>query len=448
MPSDSNFPLEQRIRAPFVKGAGLGKRPRFADDGWDGDFTQRAQNAAGNDVIDVVGTDALDNRLVAGELYRPVLTPIRCQIQANGKLATTNPFFVNNNDTTPIEIAYMTCTFSVAAGSTSTGNVVKDPVGVAPGGGSTCMTGTFNLNATANTEQIATLVGKRGTPALVLGPGEQLTLKISAVASLAGLFVTVWVRPRQAISIAQYHRHANGDIATGVMYLNILPGTVIRGVAMRWGTAANNAGTVTMDITKDASGTAPGAGTSILTAAQSVKGTANTTVYPALAASAATLTMAVGDCLSLKTAGTLTALADLVVTVFFAAGPPQHIVVGMSSWDAAAVDRTVFQADNNYYQVVDCWQVWSTVSTSNTQRLTKDSGVVAPGAGTGLQTDNTNTGILTSGTINTPIGSLLLTAVSTKPTLVLGPGDCLGLKNAGTTASLAGVFTSVLLRKM
>jgi hypothetical protein len=448
MASNAGKTLIERMRAPFVKGAGLPKRNRFANDGWDNDFTQRSQNAAGSAVLDLIGTDGLNNRLVAGEVYRPVLTPVKCQIQANGKIATTNPFFVNNNETTPVEIAYITCQYSTAAGSASTGTVVKDPVGVAPGAGATCMSGTFNLNTTTNTEQIATLAGSRGWPSLVLGPGEQLTLKISAVASLAGLYVTVWLRPRQAVSLAAYHRHANGDIATGVMFLNILPGTVVRGVAMRWGTAATNAGAVTMDITKDSPGTAPGAGTSILAAAQSVKGTANTTVYPALSATAANLSMAVGDMLSVKTAGTLTALADLVITVFFAAGPSQHIIIPVSSWDAANTDRCVFQADDNYYQVVDCWQTWSTVSTSNTQLLTKDTGTTAPGGGTGLQTDNTNAGILTSGTVNTPIGSLLLTAVSTKPTLWLGPGDRLGLKNAGTVGSLAGVFTSILLRKV
>lgn len=448
MPSNAGKTLLERMRAPFVKGAGLPKRSRFANDGWDNDFTQRVQNAAGNAVIDLVGTDALDNRLAAGELYRPVLTPIRCQINANAKLATTIPFFVNNADTTPLEIARIDCIFSTAAGSASTGNVVKDAIGQAPGVGATCMSGTFDLNATANTLQTATLAGGRGWPSLVLGPGEQLTLKISAVASLVGLYVTVWVRPRQSIGMAQYNRAANGDIITGVMYINLIPGQIIRGVAMRWGTAATDVGTMTATITKDSAATAPGAGTAILAASQSVKTTANTTIYPALSATASALTMVAGDRLSLKMSGTPTAMANFVVTVFFSAGPSSHIVINMSSWDANVTDRTVFVADNNYYQVVDAWQTWSTVSTSNTQLLTKDTGTTAPGAGTGLQTDNTNAGIITSGTVNTPIGSLLLTAVSTKPTLWLGPGDRLGLKNAGTAASVAGVFTTVLLRKV
>ena len=156
--------------------------------------------------------------------------------------------------------------------------------------------------------------------------------------------------------------------------------------------------------------------------------------------------MAAGDRLAVKMTGTLTALTDLVVTVFFVAGPTEHLTIQISSWDGAAVDRTLLTADKNYI-VNDCWQTWSTVSTSNTQLLTKDTGTTAPGAGTGLQTDNTNAGILTSGTINTPVGSVLLTAASTKPTLWLASGDRLGLHNAGTVASLAGVFTAVTLRR-
>lgn len=448
MASNAGKTLLERIRAPFSKGAGLPKRARYANDGWDNDYTQRAANAAGSAVLDIVGTDGLDNRLLAGGLARGVLTPIRCQVNANAKLGTTIPFFVNNNDTTPLEIARIDEIHSTAAGSTSTGYVVKDPVGVAPGGGATCQSGTFDLNGTANTTQTATLAGGRGWPSLVLGPGEQLSLKVSAVASLVGLYITVWVRPRQSVSIAQYSRAANGDIITGVMYLNVIPGTIVRGVAMRWGTAATDAGTMTATITKDSAATAPGAGTAILAASQSVKTTANTTVYPALSATASALTMIAGDRLSLKMSGTPTVMANFVVTIFFSAGPDQHIIIPLSSWDANVTDRTVFQADNNHYQVIDCWQTWSTVSTSNTQLLTKDTGTTAPGAGTGLQTDNTNAGFLTSGTINTPIGSLLLTAVSTKPTLWLGPGDRLGLHNAGTAASVAGVFTVVLLRRV
>jgi hypothetical protein len=438
--------LTARIRAPFMSILGLADR--FAKRGWDNDYIQRSFNAAGTDqIMSGSGTDALDNRLLGGGYYRPFATPIRLNISANAKIGQTTQFFANANDTTPLEIVQISCIFGTADGATNTGYVSKETQGQ-PAPGATCMSGTFNLNATANTLQTATLAGATGTPSLVLNAGEQLTFNIaSAVTSLASLEVIVWVRPHTGLPFAQFVRPANGDIATSTIYLNIVPGTVVRAVSMRWSTAATNAGTVTMDVTKDTSTTAPGAGTSILAAAQSVKGAAHTTVFPALAASSATLTMAVGDRLAVKTAGTLTALAGLVITVFFSAGPEDHIVVPVTLWDANSTDRTLFIA-NHHYVVADAWETWSTVSTSLTQLLTKDTGTTAPGAGTGLQTDNSAAGILTSGTINTPVGSLLLSAVSTKPTLWLAPGDRLGLKNAGTAASVAGVSISVLLRRV
>lgn len=423
------------------------KSKGFLRGGIDNGFTQRANNVLGTDVLDTYGTDALNNLLYGGAVVNALATPIRCQLNANAKIGTINSFFSNANDTTPLEIVAITCLFSTAAGSTSTGYVSKEIQGQAAPG-STCMTGTFNLNATANTLQTATLAGVRGTPALILNPGEQLTFNISAVASLVGLYVTVWVRPHTGVSIAQYWRAANADIVSGseCFNLNIIPGKTIRAIAIRWKTAGSDAGAVTADVFKDASGTAPGGGSSVLAAAQSVKGTANVTVFPALNTTAGRLITAVGDRLTLKMTGTLTALAGLTVTVFFASGPDSHIVIPVSLWDAPSTDRTVFVADD-FYIVSDAWEVWSTVSTSLTHLLTKDTGTTAPGAGTGLQTDNTNAGILSSGTVNVAVGSLLLSAVSTKPTLWLAPGDRLGFKNAGTAASVAGVNAAILLRK-
>ena len=435
------------IKAQYATQGGGPKPRRYSMGGKDNNTLAKSYNAAGTNMIADVGTDALNNLLYGNALVTPLATPIDLKIQANGKIATVNPFFVNANDTTNLEIVAITCIFSVAAGSTATGYVSKEVQGQAIPGTS-CQSGTFNLNATANTYQTATLAGAMGYPSLVLAPGEQLTFNISAVASLAGLAVTVWVRPSTGVSIAGLARAANTDIvtlATPTFYLNLVPGQTVRAVAMRWSTAGTNSGTVTVDITKDVPTDVPGAGTSILSAAQSVKTTANTAVFPALSGTASVLKMNIGDRLTVKKTGTFTALAGLVIDVFFNSGPDQHIVVPFSGWDAPSTDRTVFVA-NQPLVVVDCWESWSTVSTSLTQLLTVDRGTTAPGAGTGLQTDNTNTGILTSGTINTPVGSVML-ADATRQQLWLGAGDRLGIKNAGTAASVAGIVGSILLRK-
>lgn len=441
--------LTARIRAPFLSLLGQ-LRARFQRDGWENDYQQRAFNAAGTDQLDLIGTDALNNTLLAGQVTIPFETPIRCQISAAGKIGQTTPFFCNANDTTPLEITRIDCIFGTADGAVNTGFVSKDGQGIAAGKGSSCMTGTFDMNATANTLQVATLAGARGTPSLVIGPGEQLTFNIaSTLTSLASLYVTVWVRPATGCSIAQYYRPANADIATYTAFLNLVPGLTVRAIAIRSGTIATDAGTITVTVTKDTGTTVPGAGTALLAASQSLKaaGSANTTLFPALTATAASLVMAAGDRIAVKLSAAPTTTANFVVTIFFSSGPEQHVLIPVPLWDNISTDRTMFVSDA-YYQVIDCWETFSTVSTSLTHLLTKDTGTTAPGGGTGLQTDNTNTGILTSSTINTPVGSVLLTAVSTKPTLWLAPGDRLGYKNAGTAGSPAGNFAAILLREV
>ncbi len=441
-------PQTSRIRAPFQGLIGAMNRVATMFNGWDNNYEQWAMNStATSNPSRLIGTDALNNSLVGGALMNGFATPIRLNITANAKLATTR-FFTNYNDTTPLDIVQISCTFGVANGAALTAYVSKEGSGTAPGSGLSTQSGTFNLNATANTLQTATLAATAGSPLVTIAAGEHLTFRLStAVTSLAGLEVIVWVRPHTGAAIAQYSRAANGDIATGTMYLNLFPGAVVRGVVFSCSTVSTDAGAVTGDVTKDTSTNAPGAGTSVLAAAVNLKTiTANTATYPTLATSLATRTMASGDRLAFKLTGTPTALAGLVVTVFFSGGPTEHIIIPVSFWDGAVTDRTLFIADKNYI-VTDFWETWSTISTSNTQLLTKDTGTTAPGAGTGLLTDNTNAGILTSSTANTPVGSLLLSAVSTKPTLWLAPGDRLGIKNAGTTGSIAGVFAAIVLRR-
>lgn len=84
-------------------------------------------------------------------------------------------------------------------------------------------------------------------------------------------------------------------------------------------TAGNDAGSVNLQVTKDTSTDAPGAGTDLLTnntnAGFNMKGTANTVQTGTLTATAASLKLAAGDRLSLDFAGTVTTLAGVVVTV-------------------------------------------------------------------------------------------------------------------------------------
>lgn len=84
-------------------------------------------------------------------------------------------------------------------------------------------------------------------------------------------------------------------------------------------TAGSDASAVNVQLVKDTGTNAPGAGTDLLTnntnAGFDCKGTANTVQSGALTGTVASLQLAAGDRLSLDYAGTLTALAGVVVTV-------------------------------------------------------------------------------------------------------------------------------------
>lgn len=84
-------------------------------------------------------------------------------------------------------------------------------------------------------------------------------------------------------------------------------------------TAGSDASAVNLQIVKDTGTNAPGAGTDLLTnntnAGFDMKGAANTVQNGALVATAGVTTLAAGNRLSADYAGTLTALAGVVVTV-------------------------------------------------------------------------------------------------------------------------------------
>lgn len=84
-------------------------------------------------------------------------------------------------------------------------------------------------------------------------------------------------------------------------------------------TAGSDGSAVNVQVTKDTGTQAPGAGANLLTnntnAGFDMKGTANTVQTGTLTATTADLELAAGDRLSLDFAGTLTALAGVVVTV-------------------------------------------------------------------------------------------------------------------------------------
>lgn len=77
-------------------------------------------------------------------------------------------------------------------------------------------------------------------------------------------------------------------------------------------------GTSTLQVTKDTSTSAPGAGTDLLATAFNLNATANTVQTGSLATSSATLTLAAGDRLAVDFADAIQSSAGVVVTVTLA----------------------------------------------------------------------------------------------------------------------------------
>lgn len=105
--------------------------------------------------------------------------------------ATDQAFFIAQR---AMVIKSVSQVHSVAAGGTSTLTVTKDTTPAAPGAGTAIQTGSFNLNATANTVQTGTLAASAAT--LTLAAGDRLSVKFAnAIQSSAGIVVTVGMMP-------------------------------------------------------------------------------------------------------------------------------------------------------------------------------------------------------------------------------------------------------------
>lgn len=117
------------------------------------------------------------------------------------------------------------------------------------------------------------------------------------------------------VFVCQHIQTAAG--AVGTVCFGIMPAAAtLTLIETSWGVAAG--ATSTLDITKDPSLTAAGAGTSVLTAAFDANTTADTSQALSLTATGATKLFAQGDKISIKVAtGSATATAKLIVTAYF-----------------------------------------------------------------------------------------------------------------------------------
>lgn len=158
---------------------------------------------------------------------------------------------------------------------------------------------------------------------------------------------------------------------------------------------------------------------------------------------ATNLAVTLGSTLSVAGAATFAG------AVTFAGGITGNVIEVTFHGQAATamVDQT-FLVANSAYQVTGVRFV-SAVAESTAATLlaqvTKDTGTDAPGAGTDLLTNNTNTGFNCKATANTvQVGTLTATAAS----LVLAAGDRLSVDFTASATELVGVTITVTLLKL
>lgn len=247
-----------------------------------------------------------------------VATPIR--VVFNGSLAD-QAFFVADQAYTVTAISEVHSTAGTD-GSAVNLQVVKDTGTTAPGAGVDLLTNNtnagFNLKGTANTVQAGALTATAAD--LVLAAGDRLSVDFAGVlTALAGVVVTVVLTAvTDPMVTASYAVASNGSLADAAFFVADRNYKVIS-IREVHATAGTDGSAVSLQVTKDTSTNAPGAGVDLLTnnanAGFNMKSTINTVQVGTLSATPADLLLAAGDRLSVDFAGVLTALAGVVVTV-------------------------------------------------------------------------------------------------------------------------------------
>lgn len=180
-------------------------------------------------------------------------------------------------------------------------------------------TGTVMLSTLAtNAPDVANSVTGASAALVFEGTADASETSLTVTDPTADRTVTV---PDSTFTLGQFNSTytmlANGSLADQSFFL-ATRAYIVTAISEVHSVAGNDAGAVNIQVTKDTSTNAPGAGTDLLTnnanAGFDAKGTANTVQTGTLAAAAA-LTLAAGDRLSVDFAGTLTTLAGVTVTV-------------------------------------------------------------------------------------------------------------------------------------
>ena len=449
--------LTASIRAPFSKqypnGPGVASNRKNANQlvttgPRDNTYEELFLNAAGTDVIAGQGVDSADNFLLSEEVYSPMRKTITFNLATTASLVTQH-FFVFPSACRITSIREMHSTAETTA-ATLTCYIEKLSSGTAPGSGATLQTGTFNLKATANTQQVGVLsspsTGDSSDPLMFFVTGDRLGIKFSTTPTeLAGLAITITFAPSGDELWLKYNMQANGDLVDQSIFIANRD-YIVSGSVYCHSTLGTNGSAVNLQLVKDTSTDAPGAGTDLLTnntnAGFNCKAAINVPQTGTLTATAASLRLAPGNRLSVDYAGTLTALAGVIlIVVLQKVARRKEVQFTLSKNANLGVDQSFFIAGRNY-QITDASEVHSVAAGGASKlQLTRDTGTDVPGAGTDLLSNNSSAGFDLAATANTV---QVATWVDTRFNYLMS-GDRLSLDFANAVQSTAGVSVTVSL---
>lgn len=415
----------------------------------------RWKNAAGSDDVRALSVNASDQVMVAESLATGMLKTVSWEVLDNASIATQGFFLVNPGERYRVKsISWIHTTQSSVAG---TAKVEKTPSGIAPGSGTSLMSGTFDLHAIVNnTLTTATLTTTNSNdsdnPDLILNPGDMLTVVIAGtITSLAGVQCTVVLAPLgKSVKTVTFYMNANADLVQNQPFFVGNRSYVVSAVSMRWSTKSSVSG-LKLTVTNDTTGTAPGGGTSVLTdntnAGPLVTQAANTTYAGTVSTTAATVRVLNTSFLSAAFSGaTLTALAGVVVTVSLletAADRTEKTffmdhVVGQTTLVGIA-GLTYWTADRDY-EVLNVGEVHRVLGTdvgAVTLNVGIASDTTAPASGT--------VGVITALSIKTTNATPQFATLGTIDKRIILAGQRLCIIPSGTFTAAAGVAITVSL---
>ncbi len=305
-------------------------------------------------------------------------------------------------------------------------------------------TTSFDVGSTStiNTLQTATL---STNPAIVtLAAGDRLCVDYTGtLTTLGGVCIVVYLQVANGgtptLDVTYCLNAAGGQVDTQFFVAN--DRYTIQ--SARCCVTAIGSSTPVVQLVKDASTNAPGAGTDLLTNTTSTgftlgtQAVANVPQVATFATTAGLLNMAVGDRISVDFAGTLTLVAGVVITVSLV--PTQAYRTEVSYYFGGAsvnTDQVFFIADRSYTARIASG-IWAVAAGgTSTANITKDAGTTAAGAGTAL--------LLSAYNLNATAQTVVVDLLAAAPyTTHLRAGDRLSLLFNHAVQNSAGIAITV-----